>query len=160
MTAAALAGYALGLPAYAAVKVLASAFYAMKDTKTPVRIANLSMGVNIAGNLALMWTWGVAGLAVATAIASTVNGGVLFWALRRRWGRLGGRRLATSFGRSLGAAVLMGAGVWALDRFLPGPLFVRLPLSILAGVGVYLGAARAVGSEEWSHLSGLLRRRS
>lgn len=158
LTAAALAGYALGLPAYAAVKVLASAFYAMKDTKTPVRVANLSMGVNIVGNLTLMWSWGVGGLAVATAIASTVNAGVLFWALRRRWGLLGGRRLAVSFARSLTAAVLMGIGVWALCRFVPGPLGVRLPLAIVAGTGLYLGLARGLGSEEWSHLAGLLRK--
>ena len=58
MTASALAAYTLGLPAYALVKVVVTAFYARKDTKTPVKVATLCMIINMAGNVLLMGRWG------------------------------------------------------------------------------------------------------
>lgn len=158
LTASALAGYALGLPAYAAVKVLASAFFAMKDTRTPVRVANISMGVNIAGNLALMGTWGVGGLAFATAIASVVNAGLLFWLLRRRLGLLGGRRLALSLARAAAASLVMGLAAWAWTRWGVGPLALRVTVAVAGGVALYFALARLLRSEESDHLTGLFRR--
>lgn len=158
LTASALAGYALGLPAYAAVKVLASAFYAMKDTRTPVRVANISMGVNIAGNLMLMGPWGVGGLAFATAIASVVNAALLFWLLRRRLGLLGGRRLALSLARAAAASLFMGLAAWAWTRWGFGPLALRVTVAVAGGAALYFALARLLRSEESVHLTGLFRR--
>ncbi|MBK8652343.1 MAG: murein biosynthesis integral membrane protein MurJ [Elusimicrobia bacterium] len=158
LTASALAGYALGLPAYAAVKVLASAFYAMKDTRTPVRVANISMGVNIAGNLMLMGPWGVGGLAFATAIASVVNAALLFWLLRRRLGLLGGRRLALSLARAAAASLFMGLAAWAWTRWGFGPLALRVTVAVAGGAALYFALARLFRSEESVHLTGLFRR--
>jgi putative peptidoglycan lipid II flippase len=158
LTASALAGYALGLPAYAAVKVLASAFYAMKDTKTPVKVANISMAVNIAGNLALMGPWGVGGLAFATAIASLVNAALLFWLLRRRLGLLGGRRLALSLARAGVASLVMGAAAWAWTRWGVGPLLLRVAVAVAGGAVLYFVLARLLRCEESDPLTGLFRR--
>ncbi|MBP8004951.1 MAG: murein biosynthesis integral membrane protein MurJ [Elusimicrobia bacterium] len=158
LTASALAGYALGLPAYAAVKVLASAFYAMKDTRTPVRVANISMGVNIAGNLMLMGPWGVGGLAFATAIASVVNAALLFWLLRRRLGLLGGRRLALSLARAAAASLFMGLAAWAWTRWGFGPPALRVTVAVAGGAALYFALARLLRSEESVHLTGLFRR--
>jgi putative peptidoglycan lipid II flippase len=158
LTASALAGYALGLPAYAAVKVLASAFYAMKDTKTPVKVANISMAVNIAGNLALMGPWGVGGLAFATAIASLVNAALLFWLLRRRLGLLGGRRLALSLARAGAASLVMGAAAWAWTRWGVGPLLLRVAVAVAGGAVLYFVLARLLRCEESDPLTGLFRR--
>lgn len=158
LTASALAGYALGLPAYAAVKVLASAFFALKDTKTPVRVANISMGVNIVGNLILMGPWGVGGLAFATAVASGVNAALLFWLLRKRLGLLGGRRLGVSLLKSGGASLLMGAAAGAWVHWGAGPLAARLAVAVVGGAVLYFVLARVFRCEEGAHLSALFRR--
>jgi Na+-driven multidrug efflux pump len=83
----------LGLPAYALVKVVVTAFYARKDTKTPVKVATLCLIINMVGNVLLMGRWGVGGLAFATAFASFVNGGCFAVALRKNMGLLGGRKI-------------------------------------------------------------------
>ncbi len=46
----ALSAFSLGLPAYVLIKVLTPGYYAREDTRTPVRYAMLSVGVNIVGN--------------------------------------------------------------------------------------------------------------
>ncbi|WP_419825964.1 murein biosynthesis integral membrane protein MurJ [Sphingomonas sp.] len=83
-SAAALAAFSLGLPAYILIKVLVPGFYARADTRTPVRIALVSMLVNLVGNLTLVWPLAHVGLAISTAISAWVNAGLLYWTLRRR----------------------------------------------------------------------------
>ena len=106
-TAAALAAYCVGLCAYAAVKVLVPAFYALGDTKTPVRASFLSVAVNLAGNLALMNLLGHVGLALSTSLTMLFNFAQLSWAMRRKLGRFEGRRLAGTLARTAGASLLM-----------------------------------------------------
>ncbi|MEI6419519.1 MAG: murein biosynthesis integral membrane protein MurJ, partial [Sphingomonadales bacterium] len=83
-TAAALAGFALGLPAYVLIKVLTPGFHARGDTQTPVRVALGAMLVNLVGNLILIWPFRHVGIALGTALAAWVNVGVLWWLLRQR----------------------------------------------------------------------------
>ena len=97
LTYSALAFYALGLPAYSAVKIFASAFYSFKETAYPVKVAVISMLLNASLNIILMERFAVGGLALATAISSAFNGFWLFVALRRKIGLIGGRRIAVSF---------------------------------------------------------------
>jgi putative peptidoglycan lipid II flippase len=77
MAALSLRAYAFGLPAFMLVKVLASGFYAQQNIKTPVRIAVVALAVNMVLNVALIWHLKHAGLALATALASTVNAALL-----------------------------------------------------------------------------------
>ncbi len=108
-TAAALAAYCVGLCAYAAVKVLVPAFYALGDTKTPVRASFLSVAVNLAGNLALMGPLGHVGLALSTSLTMLFNFAQLSWALRRRLGRFEGRALLSTLARTaIPAAIMAG----------------------------------------------------
>ncbi len=91
-----LMAYALGLPAFILIKVLAPGFYARQDTRTPVRIAAAAMLANLALNLLLVFPLKHAGLALATSLAAGLNALLLFRALRRQkvyvpergWGRL------------------------------------------------------------------------
>lgn len=69
-TAAALAAYACGLPAFVLSKAFAPPFFARGDTKTPARIAAYAVAANIVLGLCLMWPFGHVGLAVATTLAS------------------------------------------------------------------------------------------
>ena len=85
-TAWALVGYGVGLPAFAVVRPLVSAYYALGDTRTPVRAAVASLLVYVVSGLVLMQFIDHVGLALATTIASWVNATLLMLGLNRRFG--------------------------------------------------------------------------
>jgi putative peptidoglycan lipid II flippase len=96
LTAASLRYYSVGMVFYAAVKITAPIFYALKDTKTPVKIAVGCMGLNIVLNIAFTllliktgFSEPLAGLALASSIASAVNLFLLRYKLRERVGSTG-----------------------------------------------------------------------
>ena len=64
---------AIGLPFFGASRILVSAFYALQDTKTPVKIATVSMLTNVVLNAALMFPMKISGIALASSIAGAVN---------------------------------------------------------------------------------------
>jgi putative peptidoglycan lipid II flippase len=84
MTSRSLVAYALGLVGFMSVKVLAPAYYARQDLRAPVRIALAALGANLVLNLVLIVPLGHAGLALATTLAATLNGALLFWGLLGR----------------------------------------------------------------------------
>jgi putative peptidoglycan lipid II flippase len=79
-----LLGFALGVPAFMSIKVLASGFYAHQNIKTPVRVAIIAMGVNTVLSLGLIWPLAHAGLALSTSIAAIVNASLLFYGLKKQ----------------------------------------------------------------------------
>lgn len=90
MASLSLMTYALGLPAFIMVKVLAPGFYSRQDTRTPVKIGLIAIAVNIVCNLAIVLPWYKlgyigphAGLALSTAISGFVNAGLLLLGLRK-----------------------------------------------------------------------------
>ena len=89
-TATALYFYSVGLVAFASTKIAASAFYSLKDTKTPVIAAVASVVVNFLLCLLLMKPLRHGGLALATSLASFMNLLILIAVLRRRMGGVDG----------------------------------------------------------------------
>lgn len=96
LTYLALLFYSTGLISYGGVKVVASAFYSMQDTKTPLRVSIVAMLLNVELNFIFMRFMGVGGLALATAMSSTVNISLLLLFLRRRLGKLQGPEILNS----------------------------------------------------------------
>ena len=91
MASMSLMTYALGLPAFIMVKVLAPGFYSRQDTRTPVRIGLIAIVANIICNLVIVLPWYQlgyigphAGLALSTAISGFVNATLLFHGLRKQ----------------------------------------------------------------------------
>jgi putative peptidoglycan lipid II flippase len=86
MTQRALLAYSVGLLGMLLVKVLAPAFYARQDLRTPVRIAMITLLLTQAMNLLFIFLIPLAhaGLALAIGLAACVNAGLLFWRLRVR----------------------------------------------------------------------------
>ncbi len=82
-TALSLKAYITGLLGFMLVKVLATGFYSRQDTKTPVKIGIIAMGINMLFNLILFFPLEHVGLALATAISAIVNSSLLFINLRR-----------------------------------------------------------------------------
>ncbi len=119
-TALALTCYAVGLAGYAALKVLAPAFYALNDSRTPMLVSLASVAINFSAALLMVrtGTLGHAGLAMATSIVAIFNFLSLFIILRNRIGGIYGRNLLASFMRTVAAAVVMGAAVAASSSFI------------------------------------------
>lgn len=146
--------YAVGLPAFAAVKIVVAVFYALKDTATPTKSAVWCMLINLALNLALMGPLKHGGLALATSIASFVNVGMLLWLLRKRLGGLDGRRMASSVGAMTLSSLIMGAvAYWYLSLFFSyeaGTMQKAFHLLVSLGIGtlVYFVSMLAIGSPE------------
>ena len=84
----AVIGLAPGLIAFSMVNILARAFYATGDTKTPMRISVVCLSLNVAITLSLIIPFRELGLGVANAITATLNAGLLVFALRKRVERL------------------------------------------------------------------------
>ncbi len=159
-TAQALAGYAVGLPAFSATRIAAQTFYALGDTRTPVAAGFASVAVNVALALALMWPLQHVGLALASSLSSYVNLLMLYWLLGRRLGPLGGVELMVSLGRTLCASLVLLLWCLWLGEGLHGAWGgAAWTLAALAGgVAVYGAAAAALRAPELRSLLGMLRR--
>jgi putative peptidoglycan lipid II flippase len=111
-TANALAAYSIGLAGYAAVKVLSPAFYALDDARTPMLISVGSVVVNYAMNSLLVERFGHVGLAFSTSTVALINFVLLVLLMRRKLGRLEGRRLGRTFLKICLASAAMAAVAW------------------------------------------------
>jgi putative peptidoglycan lipid II flippase len=152
-----LAGSSVGLLASTLARLYSSTFYALKDTRTPLRFAL----VRIVLTVGLGWLfafplprllgidprWGVAGLTASAGIAGWVEFVLLRRRLRRRIGETGAspRFVVTTWG-----AALLAAGLaWLLRRPTGGlPPLVAGPVILGTFAAVYLAATLAFGVPE------------
>lgn len=163
LVAGALVFYAVGLFAHSGIEIVSRGFYALSDTRTPVAFAVLSMAINLVLSLALVWPFGIKGLAAALSVATIVEFTFLTRNLGRRIGGLDARHLAASVTRTVMASILMGevlllwlaglrlAGLLDLDRKIDATFAVVGGLAL--GAAVYFYAARLLRSEEAEALS-------
>jgi putative peptidoglycan lipid II flippase len=143
----AMMAYAVGLPAFIMVKVLAPGFYAREDTKTPVKIAMLCVAINIAGNLILMQYYQYVGLAMATSLSGWVNALLMGLVLWRRQHFLPNFSLFMALAGIIVAAALMGWVLYLLPVVDIATLTSRasgLTILIMAGLLTYAVAAVAL----------------
>jgi putative peptidoglycan lipid II flippase len=168
-TAVALFYFTLGLAAQVLVPILARAFYALQDTRTPVLWAIVAVALNVPLMAWLVGPMGVGGLALALSITASLEVLGLLWALRSRLRGLDGGAILSSLARSTAAAavaaVVMFAALQLTDAFLPGlldhalgRLVVLLVLSA-AGGAVFLAVAAVLRSPEIGELRRLFGRR-
>ena len=152
MAAASLVAFAFGLSAIVMVKILAPGFYAHKNTKTPVRIAMISMAANIVFCLILVWPLRHVGLALATSLAAYLNAALLYLALKKQqvyrpqpgWGGFLLRVCAAAAG--MGILLWWGSGDTA--NWLPMPVWqraVKLIFWVAVGGVLYFAALRIMG---------------
>jgi len=168
----ALSAFSIGLPSYVLVKVLTPGYYARHDTKTPVRYAIWSVGINLIGNLILIpllgrFGYGHVGPPLATAVASTVNVWMLYHTLRKRGHFHSDRQLRRRVPRLALAALIMGASLFwltpAVDPYLTGSIVRRgIGLIVLVGAGaaVYAAACFLTGAFVLDDVKLLMKRRA
>ncbi|MDD5491863.1 MAG: murein biosynthesis integral membrane protein MurJ [bacterium] len=140
LTAFALAFYSLGLVFFAGAKIGASAFYALQDTKTPVKIAIAAMVLNAILNIILMQFLNVGGLALATSISAAFNMAALIYILRKRIGALGVRQIWASMQKVLLAGAAMGVVCYLAQKW--------IIIALVIGFVVYIGMAYVLKIEE------------
>jgi putative peptidoglycan lipid II flippase len=134
-----LAAYGVGLLGQATVKLFASGFYALRDTRTPVRIAIASLVVSGVLSWLLMRRFGPAGIALGSSIGATLNTVLHLRDLDRRIGTV----LQSTDWRTLGLVVAAALGAAALavvaDHFVGGWRPIPRGIAALGIFGVTYG---------------------
>jgi putative peptidoglycan lipid II flippase len=155
MTAQALFFYALGLVAFAGVRILVPVFYSLQDTRTPVKVAFLSLLANACLGVVLMIPLKHGGLAFASSLAAGVNFAVLAILLRKKIGPIGAVKILRSFGKNFSASILMGLTAFAIciqgqwtSSGITGAKIGLLSGAIGMGILVYGGACYLLRSDE------------
>ena len=114
LVAEVLFAFAIGLFAFSAFQFLLRASYAMQDTRTPALVNVAALSLNVIVNLLffLVLDLGIPGLALGHAVSYVFASSVLLVLIRRRVGRIDGRRILSSLGRILVAGVATAAVAW------------------------------------------------
>ena len=185
LSAQSLAAYALGLPAFVLVKVVAPGFFARGDMATPVRVGVAAVALNLAMNLAFNLRYIVASLgfalqapyaawlpslahigpALATSLAAAFNVGWLGVLLARRGSLRPDAQLRRRAVGMVAAAGIMGLALAATQHVLfatplHGLARVGALVALVAvGIAVYGAAAMALGAGDWQELRRMLARR-
>ncbi|HKQ97673.1 MAG TPA: murein biosynthesis integral membrane protein MurJ [Candidatus Polarisedimenticolia bacterium] len=167
LTSTALAAYSVGLLPYAAINVLASAFYAHRDTRTPVKVGVLTFFLHLGLNVVLRAPLQHVGIALSTSISAFVDAWLLAILLRRKLGDFLDRTVRLAAARALGASLLMGGALLLVQPFADpmagGPIGVklaRLLALILGGGGVFVAGSLLFGSAELQLLRRVVTRRT
>ncbi|HEX6330014.1 MAG TPA: murein biosynthesis integral membrane protein MurJ [Actinomycetota bacterium] len=115
-----LVAFSIGLLPFSAFQLLLRAYYSMQDTRTPALVNLGALCVNVVVNLILFFglDLGMQGLALGHAASYVFGSGVLLWLIRRRLGRIDGRRIAATVGRTAVAAGATAGVAWTAARVL------------------------------------------
>jgi putative peptidoglycan lipid II flippase len=170
MTAQALLFFAFGLWAFSGVRIIVSAFYSLKDMKTPVYVAIVALLANVILCKLLVGPLEHGGLALAISLSSAINMMLLLVILRKRLGRIGSEKIFKSVFKMLLSSLPMGVLIYWLSGYgewtaAAGDLYElmvkvgRLLGVIVIGTGMYLAGCYFLKNPEFSYLREGLGRR-
>jgi len=127
-----LYGYAAGVWAYSMIHVITRAFYAMGDTRSPVRVAVAMVALNLLLNCVLIWTpLREAGLAWSTALCAVIQVAVLLRLARRRIPGTSLGPVFSSGAKTLAITAVMAAAVVVVLRLMPGGTWFEALLALV-----------------------------
>jgi putative peptidoglycan lipid II flippase len=137
---------------FSAVNILARAFYALQDIKTPMKISLFCLGINLVFALILVQRFREIGLGTANTISAVFNASLLLFALRKKLSKLEMADLNKHMAMLLGSAVGSGLVAWQVYRWFDGHFghatfrmklaAVFVPMAI--GCGICFGLALAL----------------
>ncbi|MFA6909406.1 MAG: murein biosynthesis integral membrane protein MurJ [Patescibacteria group bacterium] len=141
LTAQTIGFFSLSLFAQSLIPMLARSFYALHDTKTPVKVGIVSVAINVGVALAITPMLGVVGLGISFSLASVVNMMALLLILRRRVGYLDDHQIAWSTVKVLLISAIMGAIIIGMKYFLA----LGVDMSTFVGIFIQGVGAGLVG---------------
>ena len=152
-TAAAVAIYAVVLPAFVLQKVFQPLYFARENTKTPFYFALVSMVLNAAFAIGLSAQYGYLAAAIGTTLSSVALAILLYWGVRRMGNATAfDARLLRAIPRMFGAAIIMGTVTYGLSIILEtwiataGLRYIALAILIIGGTATYFTACLALGA--------------
>jgi putative peptidoglycan lipid II flippase len=162
LTAWALLFFAIGLSAFAMMKIIIQAFYALHDTRTPVIVAAMSLLVNIGLNFLFRHPLQTGGPALATSLAAFFDTIVLLSVFRSRHGKLGLSSVVGAAAKFVAAAALMALAIYLTMNYagLREQRTLNLAVTIAVATGTYFGSAWLFGVSELREITGMFSRRA
>jgi putative peptidoglycan lipid II flippase len=167
--ALALQGYAFGLCAYSALKVLVPAFYAIDRRRTPMMVSFISIALNAGVNwyFAFHLKLGIRGLALGTGLVAVTNFVLLYFLMRKETRTLGTRDLLSVLARLTVASAALGAVCWAAQTWVlvrwgalglfPQALYLFATIGLAAAVFFFV--ATLLGIDEINEVAEAVRRK-
>ena len=140
LSAKALQAFAVGVPAYVLVKILAPIFFSRQDTATPMKIAIFCVFINFLFNIILMQFYQHVGIAIATAIASWLNCLLLFYILLKSKEFVFDKLLKENFKKILIANIIFAILVFYFKDFInifSSYRFLNLSIFVLLSISFY-----------------------
>jgi len=141
LTSWALPFFAVGLSAFSLVKIIVPAFYALQDTRTPVKIAFIAMLLNIVLNFVFIRPLQNGGPALATSLSAAFNSISLLIIFYMRYGSFGVKSILQSIGKFIGGSAALAVVTYTMIHW-PGFYGGRMTHKVIA-LGVTIGAAAA-----------------
>ncbi len=166
LTAQALFCYALGLWAFSTIRIITAAFYSLQDAKWPMKAAIITLIVNVAASVALMFPLKHNGLALANSLASMVNVIILGIVLKKKIGIFLDRGFYSSTGKIIisslvmwGALLLVGIIIpWSTNAPFKARL-IHLIVAVAVGMITYFACTYLLKSPEIHSIVGKLKRK-
>jgi putative peptidoglycan lipid II flippase len=166
LTAWALLWYAAGIIGHSVMEILTRAFYAQHDTKTPVIIGTIAMGLNVVFSITFARMFESVGwmphggLALANSFATALEATALFIFMRKRLNGIEGGHILRGAIPSALAALAMGVSLVGWLYFGKDlAIWILLPVGVMLGGGIYAAMLWALRVPELTYItSGVLRR--
>ncbi len=165
-TGQALFFYGMGLWAFSVVRVFVQSFYALQDSKWPMRAAMIAFIVNLVFSLALMYPMKHKGLALANSLSAVFNVFILSFVLRKKIGKFLDKSFYVSVFKIFLSSVMMVVSIRIFDYFLPWNTcatfkikLIYLLCAIVIGAGTFFAGTYLLKSQETNSLIDMLKKK-
>jgi putative peptidoglycan lipid II flippase len=166
LTGQALFCYAIGLWAFSILRVFISSFFALKDSKWPLKAAVITLIVNVVASVALMFPLKHNGIALGLSISAIVQVLILALVLKRKIGIFLDRDFYSLLTKIIISSLIMLAVLMVVDVFLPWDINAQfelklayLVISVVAGAATFFVSSYILKSPEIYSLINLIKKR-
>lgn len=164
LTEIALICYTIGLFALACLRLVISTFYALKDTKTPLKIGIFVVIFNIILDLILVRYLAHAGLALATSISAILHLIILSIFLNKKIENIFSKDLLKYFIKILSSSIIMGIFCWLTSGYFDANLdldvkivqFSQVMISGMLGLAAYYFSGIIFGIPEFKNVKHII----
>lgn len=159
LTSSALIFYSLGMIGYGLMEILNKAFYALQDSKTPMIISGIAILLNVTLSVILVNVMGYLGLPLAASITSILTAVIMLWRINSKIEKIVDCGTFKELLKCLISAVIMCMILQVLRTVVGIPQIIKIILSVLVGVIVYIGMAIILKSEITIEAVNMLKRK-